>query len=344
MEEHQFNKKKTKNFFKTETLGWCLALISCCILMTNYQTLSRTSNVHSPSSTTTALASHQQFLASKSSLKMKASLETKQPVERRTISNNKTPPPLESITTVREESPAEFSDPKNSNSLESVLLSPQSNSFLDPNTGKSVLRTFYNANKKGRTFSALENGNCWCIPSPDGFCSCTPSVAIDVILASGPSHVWLIKRKKENKLACMGGFVEVGETTEEAVARELMEETSLTLSFPPRLFGVYSDPIRDLPRHRHSVSIVYIVYVTGDQIPVAGDDASEIIRVHVADLEKEEYFIDHKTILMDYKKSIAGNAGSGVPKDFGSALNYNVPVKRTVCHDPNAGYLPDFIR
>lgn len=335
MGEHQFNIKTLKHFFNTETLGWCLALISCCILIINYQTLTRTSNVHSPPSTITAWSSHQQFLASKSSL------ETKQPIERRSISRNNTSPPLESIiTTVREETP----DPKNSNSLESVLSSPQSNSFLDPNTGKSVLRTFYNANKKGRTFNALENGNCWCIPSPDGFCSCTPSVAIDVILASGPSHVWLIKRKKENKLACMGGFVEVGETTEEAVARELMEETSLTLSFPPRLFGIYSDPIRDLRRHRHSVSIVYIVYVTGDQIPVAGDDASEVIRVHVADLEKEEYFIDHKTILMDYKKSIAGNAGSGVPKDFGSAINYNIPVKRTVCHDPNGGYLPDFIR
>lgn len=39
-----------------------------------------------------------------------------------------------------------------------------------------------------------------------------------------------IRRKDNNKLACVGGFVKVGETLEEAVRREVMEETSLTVT------------------------------------------------------------------------------------------------------------------
>jgi 8-oxo-dGTP diphosphatase len=138
----------------------------------------------------------------------------------------------------------------------------------------------------------------------------------------------------------MGGFVEVGETPEEAVARELMEETSLTLSSPPRFFGIYSDPRRDMERHRHSVSIVYVVDIPQNYQPVAGDDATEMIRLHVGELEKEDYFIDHKVLLMDYKKSIAGTEGSQVPKKFWSTVTYDDPVKRAVCHDNAMGYTP----
>lgn len=228
--------------------------------------------------------------------------------------------------------------------------------FIDLETGKPILQTFYgrsnnkdnNSNSQSRQSrgyanDAFEGGSCWCIPSPtDDFCSCTPSVAIDVILTAGPNYVWVIRRKKEShKLACMGGFVEVGETPEEAVARELMEETSLTLTSPPRFFGIYSDPRRDIERHRHSVSIVYTVDIPEQYKPIAGDDASEVIRIHVGALEKEDFFIDHKVILMDYKKFIAGTEGSQVPKHFWSTVKYDDPIKRAVCHDPKNGYTPD---
>lgn len=58
---------------------------------------------------------------------------------------------------------------------------------------------------------------------------CTPSMAIDTILTSGEDHVWLVKRKDQGKYATMGGFVEVGETSEDAVKRELMEEMNVKL-------------------------------------------------------------------------------------------------------------------
>ena len=81
---------------------------------------------------------------------------------------------------------------------------------------------------------------------------CTPSLAIDLVILSGTDHVWLVRRKDTNQLATMGGFVMVGETVEQAVIRELREETGIDLSSgrkPPMLFGVYSDPRRDNRRH-----------------------------------------------------------------------------------------------
>ena len=50
---------------------------------------------------------------------------------------------------------------------------------------------------------------------------CTPSLAIDMILTSGPDHIWMVQRKVTGLMALMGGFNEVGETVEEAARREL---------------------------------------------------------------------------------------------------------------------------
>lgn len=42
--------------------------------------------------------------------------------------------------------------------------------------------------------------------------------------------VLVVRRKDNGKLACVGGFVEVGETLEEATRREVMEETGLDVT------------------------------------------------------------------------------------------------------------------
>jgi len=236
------------------------------------------------------------------------------------------------------------------NNLESLFHPTTTKTFLNTNTGQTCVRTFHGAKNKlaiQRGLDALEDGNCWCTPSPDDFCSCTPSLSIDILLASGPSHVWLIEQQggSPKKMACLGGFVEVGETTEEAVARILKEELYLLLKSPPRLFGVYSDPRRDLEgRGHHSVSVVYVVDISDDQIPaiVPNDESSspmfDVVRVHVDGLDKLNYFIDHRTIVMDYKKSIVGVATT-IPKDYGADFVYDHPVKRAVCYDSNSGYV-----
>ncbi len=100
-----------------------------------------------------------------------------------------------------------------------------------------------------------------------------PVLAVDAVLIRG-AMVLLVRRKFEphkGEWVLPGGFMAEGETAQEAVARELLEETGIT-SGVRGLVGVYSDPGRD-PRH-HTVSVAYLME-EGAGDPVGGDDAAE---------------------------------------------------------------------
>ena len=49
--------------------------------------------------------------------------------------------------------------------------------------------------------SDLKRGSCWC--SADEWWMYTPSLAVDLILSSGPDHVWLVQREDTGQLAFM---------------------------------------------------------------------------------------------------------------------------------------------
>lgn len=138
-------------------------------------------------------------------------------------------------------------------------------------------------------------GSCFC--NAQEFCLCTPSLAVDLVILSGEDHLWLVRRRDTNQLATMGGFVQVGETAEEAVSRELQEEMGLAIR-DPVLFGVYDDPRRD--NRRHTASIAYAVYLDGTERPRAADDAKEVVRVSIADVDSLDFFADHRTIVSDF--------------------------------------------
>ncbi len=208
------------------------------------------------------------------------------------------------------------------------------------NEESGVISRTWHSNGSPSINSDLKMGSCWC--SADDYCMCTPSLAIDTILTSGPEHFWLVKRKDAGKYATMGGFVEVGETSAEAVARELMEEMNIDLrSFTSLsdeiekqeanhsdlagtgmiLEGVYADPKRD--HRRHTVSVVYSVAIPEGTVPRAGDDAAEVLRVHHDEIQNLDFFADHKTILMDYIAKQKG--GSRVDSEDAT------PIKRDIC-------------
>lgn len=122
----------------------------------------------------------------------------------------------------------------------------------------------------------------------------TPLLTVDALIIYEEKLV-LIKRKNppyEDMFALPGGFVEIGETVEEAVIREAKEETSLDIEII-RLLGVYSDPKRD-PRG-HTVSICFIAAGYGDL--KAGDDAESVNLVDIYNLP--ELAFDHKKIIED---------------------------------------------
>ncbi|MFQ5735588.1 MAG: NUDIX domain-containing protein [Thermodesulfobacteriota bacterium] len=122
-----------------------------------------------------------------------------------------------------------------------------------------------------------------------------PLPTVDVIIELAGGGVVLIERKNPPAgWALPGGFVDEGETLEEAAVREAFEETSLKVRLKTQLHA-YSDPKRD-PRF-HTVSVVFVAGAEGE--PVGRDDAARAA-VFTEDSLPERLAFDHARILHDY--------------------------------------------
>ena len=128
-----------------------------------------------------------------------------------------------------------------------------------------------------------------------------PALTVDgIVLSRAPGKsglaVLLIERGIDPFQGCYalpGGFVEYGEDIEQAIHREISEETGLTgLEF--RQFHTFGRPGRD-PRG-HTVSVVYLAEVTGPRPAVlGGDDAAAAAWFSVDSLPGLAF--DHSDIL-----------------------------------------------
>lgn len=122
-----------------------------------------------------------------------------------------------------------------------------------------------------------------------------PLVTVDAIIET-PEGIVLVQRSNPPfGLALPGGFVDYGESLEEAVRREAAEETGLELA-DLRQFHTYSDPSRD-PRF-HTVSTVFSATAAG--APRAGDDAAAVRVVKPAEVSGLAFAFDHGKVLADW--------------------------------------------
>ena len=129
----------------------------------------------------------------------------------------------------------------------------------------------------------------------------TPYLAVDGIIKLYDENenfkgIVLIERlNRPLGVAIPGGFVDIGETVESAVIREMKEETTLDITIES-LLGVYSDPSRD--ERFHTASIVYICKAYGT--PIAADDAKEVYVYKIDEIPLEKLVFDHKQIILDF--------------------------------------------
>jgi 8-oxo-dGTP diphosphatase len=127
----------------------------------------------------------------------------------------------------------------------------------------------------------------------------TPLLAVDCVAFDGRGRVLLIRRGNppfKGHYALPGGFVDIGETVEDACRRELMEETGVRAR-ELELVGVYSDPRRD-PR-AHTCAVVFLARL-GRATARAGDDAAAA--EWVAAWRGFELAFDHAQILKDAER------------------------------------------
>ncbi|HEY1405884.1 MAG TPA: NUDIX hydrolase [Spirochaetota bacterium] len=125
-----------------------------------------------------------------------------------------------------------------------------------------------------------------------------PVPTVDIIIKVNDGNgekIVLIKRKNPPfGWALPGGFVDYGETLENAAQREAKEETNLDVRLI-RQFHAYSDPARD--KRQHTISVVFIAEAEG--VPVGMDDAVEASLFSLNALPTPIAF-DHETIIQDY--------------------------------------------
>jgi ADP-ribose pyrophosphatase YjhB (NUDIX family) len=120
-----------------------------------------------------------------------------------------------------------------------------------------------------------------------------PFPTVDIIIETENGVVLIERKNHPHGWALPGGFVDYGESLEQAAIREAKEETGLDVTLTNQ-FHTYSSPDRD-PRF-HTISTVYIAAAKG--VPHGADDARNAGIFNKENLPPLVF--DHQKILQDY--------------------------------------------
>lgn len=124
-----------------------------------------------------------------------------------------------------------------------------------------------------------------------------PALAINAIIIRD-GKILLVRRSIEpykDEWCLPGGFVEYDERAEEALIREVGEETGLKIK-PKKIFNVYSNPLRS--PIKHVVSLCYEAEIMGGSLK-PGEECSDVKFFPIDELPSKLAF-DHLKIIRDY--------------------------------------------
>ena len=117
-----------------------------------------------------------------------------------------------------------------------------------------------------------------------------PSAAVAAFIVNERNELLVVRRAKDpgkGTLDLPGGFTDIGETAEEAVAREVKEETGLEVDRTDYLFSLPNTYIYSrfpIP----TMDLFYRCTVRTGQ-PTAADDAAEVLWIPIADLDPQQF-------------------------------------------------------
>ena len=122
----------------------------------------------------------------------------------------------------------------------------------------------------------------------------TPFLTVDIIIRYHGGVVLIERKNAPSGWALPGGFVDVGESLEDAAVREAKEETSLDVTLVEQ-FHAYSKPERDPSFHT-----VTMVFVADGQGNLKGQDDAREAKVFSDGALPTTIAFDHGQILADY--------------------------------------------
>lgn len=118
-----------------------------------------------------------------------------------------------------------------------------------------------------------------------------PSASNVAIIKNAKGEILVERRKQEpakGTLDLPGGFTQIGETSEEGLAREVMEETGLKVTDAKYLFSlpnIYRYSGIDI----HTLDMFYLCEVEDDSVVAADDDAADCMWFNPDDIHTEQF-------------------------------------------------------